>query len=144
MPMDASHRPMARISPADLHQQTDGERRICLVAKKVIVSVLDIADKFLGPMTLFAGLLRRAEIFYRSRDRFWIFFGSRRVHLVRTEELRADVPRCTFTDVTLRARHSSMRRMRVSHEFRFHYPVAGLTAELHRLRVMIALITANS
>src|SRR5205823_571154 len=82
VPVDSTRRAMRRIAAAHLQYEADGEGGVRLVRKKMRVGAVEIADEFLRPVALLAGLLGGAQIFDRRWDRTLVSARERAVELM--------------------------------------------------------------
>ena len=96
--MDAAQRTVVRITTADLQHKTNGKRSVGFIRKEVRVSAIEIADEFLRPMTLLAGLLRRTQVLDGCSDRTMILAGEDTDELVNAIDLRFHVSRSARAD----------------------------------------------
>lgn len=65
------------------------------------------------------------------------------VHAPPAVEFRARIRLGSRSDVTVNASNPGVRRSIESNEFGFHYRVAGLPAEFHRLTILVSTIAAE-
>ena len=66
VPVNAADRTAIRVTAADLEQQTHCEGRVRFVCQKMGIGAVEVADKFLRPMTFFTGFLRWTQISERA------------------------------------------------------------------------------
>lgn len=128
---------------ADFQEQTDAERSICFVREKMSVGAVAVPAELLRPVALAAGLFGWAKVMNGGFDWLVIIVSDHAHELVNPVELGFDVRFSAFADVAGDAIDSRVRRVEVGRELRFHRRVAGLSAELDGLGVVIGLVTAK-
>src|SRR6266508_4148990 len=62
VPMNPAHGSVRWVTSADVEQEANGERRVLLIRKIMLITALNVADVFLWPVALLADRLRRARI----------------------------------------------------------------------------------
>ena len=124
------------VASADLQQQHVGLRSIFFVVLIAGVHQELVAGETLRPVTLFAGLARRAQVLYRRWNRARIGVESNGNHLPQAGKLRPHEPSRARSDVTLDAGHARVRRILIGGVFGIHHGMARLAAEIGRVHVL--------
>jgi len=104
---------------------------------------VDVAVELLGPVAFFADVLRRPEVLDRRLDRPLVVGDRVGDELVHAVDLRLEKPLRARADVAFHAIDARVRAAFVGHELRVHRPMADLPAELHRLGILVGLVTAK-
>src|ERR1043166_6977003 len=131
-------------SPAThLNQHLQLALRVVLIIAVVIDDLQLRAEKLLGPMTLLASLLGRAQVVNRSRDWPRVLLERHRIQLISAREFRSHVPARTRPHVTSNAADARVCARLVRRELRLHYRVTRLATEVHRFGVLVSAIAAK-
>src|SRR3954469_13570149 len=109
----------------------------------MLVAAHNIADVALRPVTLFANHLGRTRVFLAHMSWAVVIVEDGVIELPHAAQLRFDIGGRAGTDMALDAGDFRVDTSLGSDEFRFHGDVAGLSAEFHRLGVVIGLVTAE-
>src|SRR5438034_11408773 len=99
------------------------------------VGAVEIADEFLWPMALLAGLLRGPQIFHRRWDRAFVSARERAVELIHAIDFGFHERRSAGSDIAIRALDARVRRIQVGRVFRLLRCETSLTAKHHLLSI---------
>src|SRR2546421_3513875 len=102
-----------------------------------------VSVKLRWPMTLFTSFAHGRQGVYRRCNRLRNLVKSDRIELIRAGNFRLRISAGARSNVTFDTAHARVRRYLVCDKFGFHCLVAGLSAKLNGLRMLVSSITAK-
>jgi hypothetical protein len=142
--VDALRAPGSLVTPAGPEEHVDFSARVVLIRGEVDDLSKLRAEEFFRPMAFLAGLAGGTQVGNGRGDRARVTVLPHRKHLPRARELRFHEPTGARADMALGTGYPRMCGVLVRGGLGTHGGMAGLGAEIGRVRVVIPVIRAHA